>query len=67
MANPRPILAPLGPCQVTKELESYQALGPGFKSLAREYGLIKQQLTETKGMLAKFDDLKSELADHWSG
>lgn len=49
------------------ELDSYQALGPGFKSLARDYGLVKQQLAETKGMLAKFDDLKTELADNWIG
>ena len=51
--------------QVVMKLESYQALGDGFKGLAREYGVVKQQLAETRGMLAKYDDLRTELADNW--
>ena len=64
IAVPPPPAAPPHP-QVTLKLENYYALGDGFKALAREYGAVRQQLGEAKGMLAKFDDLKHELADTW--
>ena len=62
--TPPPAAPPPHP-QVTLKLENYHALGDGFKALAREYGAVRQQLGEAKGMLAKFDDLKHELADTW--
>ena len=52
--------------KVTLKLENYQLLGEGFKAVAREYGIVKQQLAEAKSMLAKFDDLRHELGDTWT-
>jgi hypothetical protein len=54
------------PLKVTLRLENYQSLGEGFKGVAREYGIVKQQLAEARAMLAKFDDLRHELSDTWA-
>ena len=47
--------------QVMSKLDCYHALGPAFEVVAVEYGRVLRQLHETQGMIARFNEMETDL------
>ncbi|GAX85449.1 hypothetical protein CEUSTIGMA_g12865.t1 [Chlamydomonas eustigma] len=52
--------------QASIKLEEYKDLGSNFRTLALEFGSVKQQLADAKKMVANFEDLNTELSENWN-